>query len=88
MNRARVLVVQNILNEYFVLMTQLVRSRDIPRRQRLRYFGIMRSSGALQACLPLVGITDLTRPTRLALAVNTYLGWEAYWLLHRVFRGP
>ncbi len=86
-NRVRVLVVQNILNEYFSLMTQLVRSRSVPRRQRLRYFAIMRSCAALQACLPLVGITDLTRPTRLALAVNTYLGWEAYWLLHRVFRG-
>jgi glycosyltransferase involved in cell wall biosynthesis len=84
-NQIRRLVVTIILENFSVVTSQLACSRTIPRRRRREYFEHMRSSDALRACIPLAGLTDLTRGKRVSLAINTFPAWEAYLFLARLF---
>ena len=83
-NQIRSIVVTIILENFSVVTSQLTRSTTIPRRRRREYFEHMRSSDALRACIPLAGLTDLTRGKKVSLAINTFSVWEAYLFLARV----
>jgi len=82
--RVHVLAVTNVLGEYFTLVRQLIEDTAIPRDLKKRYFEIMRSTEALQESLRFVHLTDFSLRTRLALALNTYSGWQAYVLVSRL----
>jgi glycosyltransferase involved in cell wall biosynthesis len=85
-NQIRSLVVTIILENFSVVTSQLAHSRNIPLRHRREYFRYMRSSNALQACIPLAGLSDLTLGKRVSLALNTFFAWQVYLFLCQLFK--